>query len=71
MTNSEQRDWIWERYEQLRDMSYDMATADVERLTREAAEKLLEAHRALVAAAKEEYLPGVPTDQYQVNPNQL
>lgn len=54
MTNSEQRDWIWQRYEEVRDMSYDMATARAEALTREAAAKLLEAHRELVNAARRE-----------------
>lgn len=52
MTNAEQRDWIWKRYEEIRDMSYDMACSGAELLTREAAEKLLFAHRALVAAER-------------------
>lgn len=52
MTAAEQRDWIWKRYEDVRDFSYDMANADAERLTREAAAKLLEAHRALIEQAK-------------------
>lgn len=40
MNNSEQRDWIWQRYEELRDMYPDMACADAEIHVRLAAEHL-------------------------------